>query len=32
MNFELQLGGKGVEPQVLTQVSDWGPRSQPTTL
>ncbi|VEA64099.1 Uncharacterised protein [Serratia plymuthica] len=32
MNFELQLGGKGVEPQELTQVSDWGPRSRPTTL
>ena len=32
MDFELQLGGKSVEPQELTQVSDWGPRSQPTTL
>lgn len=32
MDFELQLGGKGVEPQEFTQVSDWGPRSQPTTL
>ncbi|CAI0787383.1 Uncharacterised protein [Serratia liquefaciens] len=32
MDFALQLGGKGVEPQELTQVSDWGPRSQPTTL
>lgn len=32
MDFELQLGGKGVEPQELIQVSDWGPRLQPTTL
>jgi len=32
MDFALQLGGKGVKPQELTQVSDWGPRSQPTTL
>jgi hypothetical protein len=32
MDFELQPGGKGAEPQELTQVSDWGLRSQPTTL
>ena len=24
MAFELQLGGKGANPQELTQVSDWG--------
>ena len=24
MNFKLWLGGKGVHPQELTQVSDWG--------
>ena len=24
MNFKLWLGGKGVHPRELTQVSDWG--------
>ena len=28
MNFKLRLGGKGVHPQELTQVSDWGKRTQ----
>ena len=27
MNFKLRLGGKGVHPQELTQVSDWGDKS-----
>ena len=30
--MELQLGGKCVHPQELTQVSDWGARMQATTL
>ncbi|AGQ32432.1 hypothetical protein M495_18770 [Serratia liquefaciens ATCC 27592] len=31
MNFKLRLGGKGVHPQEITQVSDWGKRTQTTT-
>lgn len=32
MNFKLWLGGKGVHPGELTQVSDWGVIVQVTTL
>lgn len=32
MDFEPQPGGKFESPQELTQVSDWGERTQPTTL
>lgn len=32
MNFKLRLGGKGVHPQELTQVSDWGERGKPTHM
>ncbi|CAI1518110.1 Uncharacterised protein [Serratia quinivorans] len=32
MDFELQLGGKGVSPHELTLVSDWGERVRLTTL
>jgi len=31
MDFKLRLGGKSESPQELTQVSDWGERTQPTT-
>ena len=29
-SFGLPVGGKAVNPQELTQVSDWGERVQPT--
>ncbi|EAA7604043.1 addiction module toxin RelE [Salmonella enterica subsp. enterica] len=29
-SFELRQGGKGMNPQELTEVSDWGERAQPT--
>ncbi|AHY09492.1 toxin RelE [Serratia plymuthica] len=32
MNFGLQDGGKRVNPQELTQVSDWGETARPTHL
>jgi hypothetical protein len=32
MDFELQEGGKRVNPDELTQVSDSGERMQPTFL
>ncbi|PYB39300.1 addiction module toxin RelE, partial [Serratia marcescens] len=31
-DFKLQPGGQCVNPQELTPVSDWGERTQPTTL
>lgn len=32
MDFKLQLGGKCMNPQELTLVSDWGDYTQPTKL
>lgn len=32
MDIELQDGGKTVNPQELTSVSDWGERAQLTRL
>ncbi|MBB3305609.1 hypothetical protein FHW71_002133 [Enterobacter sp. Sphag1F] len=31
-SFSLQEGGKCVNPQELTEVSDWGEHTQPTPL
>ncbi|MEN4166420.1 hypothetical protein [Serratia marcescens] len=32
IDFKLQPGGRQVNPQALTHVSDWGSPVQPTTL